>query len=74
MGGVYTSSIVRGVEVVHSTSDLTLYYIMLPPSSNRAQVDPDEAVRSTDDDAAASRSWVPCLLLSLPSILSGEED
>jgi len=28
---------------------------MLPPSSNRAQVDPDEAVRSTDDDAAASR-------------------
>ena len=43
---------------------LWLLYTMLPPSSKqRAQVDPDEAVRTTDDDAAASRLYATTFIL-----------
>ena len=49
------------VEVVQSgqksTSDVTftLFAIMLPRNRTAASVDPDDAIRATDDDAAASR-------------------
>lgn len=44
------------MEVVQCSFHLTVHHPMLPPTSrSRPQVDPDEAVRSTDDDAAASR-------------------